>query len=151
MDWTRLTGDDDLARFLELVSDFHDSCLREIHIWGGAYVAAEDLGMFQPLGWDVSATVVVQRQDRSLPVVELWFGQVVGLGVSPVPPGYSHEITLATLVIRDGTFYWGTAGGWDPSHDPRPADFTWVAAYELRWRARPDWLGSALRYGSRND
>lgn len=146
MDWASLNDQADIAALMQLADDFHDACLRECHVWTGAYVDASGGYLVQPEDWDVSARVFLQC--RTVPAVELRFRKVINLHVAAVPPLHGHEIAAVTFLVRDGRFYWADVDGWNPGEAPSPLEFTWLVAHEAAWRIRGNWLGPELRYGS---
>jgi len=117
-----------------------------LHVWTGAFVEPEGLGMINPDSWDMGADLFIQAQRQSGNAFELRFLEVVRIQIVSVPPGFSHELAGATLVSHEGLFYWAESSGWDPAFHAGPSDITWIAARKLFWRFRPDWLGPTLRY-----
>lgn len=146
MNWASLNNQTDIEALMQLAENFHDACLRECHVWTGAYMDASGSYLIEPEDWDVSAKVLLQC--RTVPAVELLFRKVTNLHVGAVPPLHSHEIAATTFLLRDGKFYWADVEGWNPAETPCPMEFTWLVAHEAAWRLRDDWLGPSLRYGS---
>ena len=43
--WNKITSNQDIINFMELISGFHDSCIKELRYYSGAYVD-KDLSMY---------------------------------------------------------------------------------------------------------
>ena len=137
MSWKQVKTASDVEDVLTRFGGFHDSCLREIHLWTEHYVA-DNLSMSCPGHLDTHARLLFQRQFRNPSAIELVFHQVVGLCVVPSPENYDSIIFDASLTLKDGVFRW--TDGEDQG--------TWIAARELWWREASEWMGSELRYGA---
>jgi hypothetical protein len=140
--WQLLRNPTDIAQLMQLFGNFHDACIREIHIGTGHYVA-EDLRM--TVDWKTTVHVLVQRQFRRPSAIELRFEEVVGLRYSAPQPDCENIIFNAAFFIRDDTFYWADSSQWTPE-SAESAEDTWVAARKVSWREASDWLGPSLRY-----
>ncbi len=147
LDWQGVSTPHDLEGLLRVFGGFHDSCLREAHIWTETWVA-EDLSMGCPGHLDTSIRMLFQRQFRAPSAIELWFTEVVAFHLAPPPENYDSVISDAVLLKRDDLIYWADGGDWHPEH-PHRDENTWIAAKRLRWRDASDWLGDKLRYGPR--
>jgi hypothetical protein len=141
-DWNPVTSPADAQRLLELFGDFHDSCLREVHVWTEAYVS-EDLAMACPLHLDTRVRMLVHRQAASPSAIEMLFEQVLGFRLSPTPEDYAPIIFDATLEWRRDTVFWSDDSGQREASE----DATWVLAKRLSWRDASEWMGNQLRYG----
>jgi hypothetical protein len=141
MEWRRVVSEADVEELLSAFGGFHDSCLREVHLWTEQYVS-EDLSMTCPSHLDSHVRMLFQRQARPCCGLELMFHEVLGFRVAPSPENYDSTIFDATLTLTDGVFYWSDGFGATPDEDT-----TWVAAKELWWRDASEWMGPALRYG----
>ena len=60
--WNEITDENSLKEFMERVSFFHDSCIKEMHYLSGAYVN-ENLDMY-PVNDRGILRVIIQRQKR---------------------------------------------------------------------------------------
>ena len=58
--WNEITDENSLKEFMERVSFFHDSCIKEMHYLSGAYVN-ENLDMY-PVNDRRILRVIIQRQ-----------------------------------------------------------------------------------------
>jgi hypothetical protein len=95
---------------------------------------------------DTRIRLLVQRQCRAPSAIELFFEQVVTFHLQPSPENYDSIIFGASMLCRDGTFYWADAGGWTPNSSSRD-DASWIAAKKLSWRDVSEWTGPDLHYG----
>jgi hypothetical protein len=82
-EWQALDAQARIDELMGLFGNFHDSCVREIHIATGHCV---DSNLSMHLDWRTSVHLLVQRQYAETSAVELRFEEVVGLHVSQ-----SHE------------------------------------------------------------
>ena len=124
-----------------LLGNFHDSCVREVHVATGHFVE-EDLSM--RVDWRTTIHMLIQRQFRNPCAIELRFEEVVGLRMVPPEPDSEAIIFHATFFVRDGVYYWAEDGKWTPesTDDGR----TWVAARRVYWRDASEWIGPRRRY-----
>jgi hypothetical protein len=142
--WQTMRNPADVADLMSLCGHFHDACIREIHVATGHYVN-ENLSM--TVDWKTTIHVLVQRQSRLLPAIELRFEEVVGMRFAAPEPNYESIILDAAFFLRDGIFYWADSGFWTPES---AKENTWVAARKVSWRDASDWLGGDLRYQIRD-
>ena len=140
--WQQLTTLHDIETLMKLFHNFHDGCVREIHVATGYYVE-EDLAM--TVDWRTTVHMLVQRQFREPSAIELRFEEIIGLMVSPPPPDYEAIIRHAAFFLREGVIYWADGAEWTPELADRD-EYTWVAARRAFWRDASHWLGSDLRY-----
>jgi hypothetical protein len=133
---------------MDAFGGFHDGCLREMHVWTG-YSVGRNLSMDVPHEYELSARVLIQRQFESPSAIEMLFEQVVRINVVPPPENYDAIIYGATLLLRDGTFYWSPEEEWSPENVA--ASQTFLASNRVSWRDASDWMGSTLRYGPGTD
>jgi hypothetical protein len=144
MDWNEIKTQTDADALMQVFAGFHDSCIREAHLWTGYWVSS-DRSMLCHSDLHNSIRFLIQRQSSDLPAIELLFEQLIRLNVVPAPENYDSVIVAATLLVQDGTVFWSPEGDRrleEPSRD----EFTCVFAKKLRWRG-VDWLGETLRYG----
>ena len=81
-----------------LFGNFHDSCVREVHVVTGHFVE-EDLTM--RVDWRTTIHMLIQRQFRNPCAIELRFEEVVGLRM--VPPSArlrNHHLSRSVLCAR---------------------------------------------------
>ncbi len=145
MEWINVHSQADVDYLLDRFGGFHDSCLREMHVWTEHWVV-EDLAMAAPGHLDTHVRILFQRQFREPSAIEMLFSQVTRLNLVPSPENYDSIIFDATLLIRGDTIYWSDDAGWSPD-DPQCHRSTWIAAKQLCWRDASEWLGHRLRYG----
>ena len=144
-DWQELSSPEQIQTLMHLFGNFHDGCVREIHVATSHYVT-EDLSMH--FDAPLLVGILVQRQFPSPSAIELRFAEVVGLRFSPPAPNYDAIIRSAAFFLRDGIFYWAEDGSWTPE-SPGRDDYTWVAARRVWWRdaSRSVGPGVTLRPG----
>jgi len=123
---------------MRLLGDFHDACVREIHVATGHHVH-ESLAM--TVNWKATVHMLIQRQCRPLSAVELRFEEVVGLRFSPPLPDCEDIIHNAAFFVQDGIFYWADACAWTPESAD---ESTWVSARKVYWRDASEWMGASL-------
>src|SRR5690349_14591430 len=130
MEWHEVQHESDLTALMERFGEFHDGCLREVHIWTGTYVS-DELRMSCPADLDVKIRMLFQRQYRDPSAIELRFEQVTGFHLAPSPENYDSIIFDATLKLReDGTFLWSDC----PNLEEVDPNVTWVTGRALWWR-----------------
>ena len=130
--WTELKTGEDLAFFMRLVNGFHDSVLKELSYVSGAYVD-EDLNM-HPVDDKACLRVLIQRQDETLPALELEFSGLQELRLYPIDPAYTSEILDAALFLRDGLICFCDCGDIGPENFDDYRGIS-VRAKSLRWRS----------------
>ncbi len=145
--WTEVTDSDDVEVLLSTFGGFHDSCIKELHMWTGHFVDP-DLSMRTSGDLDCNVRILCQRQWENPSAVELWFEEVTELHVSPSPLNYDSIILEATLEVNNGSIYWADDGDWSPGGDGNEK-VTWIASRKLRWRDVSSWMGAAMRYGAK--
>jgi hypothetical protein len=140
--WQDLAMPAQIERLMSLFGNFHDACLREMHVVTGHYV---NPNLSMHVDWRTTVHMLVQRQYAELSAIELRFEEVVALHVCPPPPDSSANILSAALFLRDGVLYWADNSDWTPE-SPELGDVTWVAARKASWRDAGEWLGPNFRY-----
>lgn len=145
--WLSLVQPAELDDLMHRFGNFHDSCVREIHVATGHYVN-QDLRM--TVDWRTNVRMLVQRQFRNPSAIELNFDDVISLHLSPPPPNCESIIFNAALFVRDGVYYWAENSLWKPER-ACDGETTWIAARNAYWRDASDWLGPRLRYLSPGD
>ncbi len=138
MRWDEIKTQADADALLNIFGVFHDSCIREAHLWTGYWVSRE-LKMRCPWGLDNNIRLLIQRQSDTLSAIELFFASVTRFNLVPSPENNDSIIYAATLLVQGDTIFWSPVGDWRPER-PNRDEFTWVSARELRWR-EVDWLG----------
>lgn len=140
--WLSLAEPAELDDLMHRFGNFHDSCLREIHVATGHYV---DEDLLMTVDWRTNVRMLVQRQFRNPSVIELKFDGVIAMHLSPPPPNCDSIIFDAAFFVRDGIYYWAESSLWKPD-GTRDGKTTWIAARHAYWRDASDWLGPRLRY-----
>lgn len=143
--WHEIKTENDIADFMNKVCCFHDSCVKEMKYLSGAYVG-EELSM-HPINDRRILKVIIQRQFDDIPMLEMEFGGLKYLRLSPNSEEYTCEILDSTMLLKDGCIYWCDAciseadlGGYDG---------TVICASKLRWRAVDNCMGQAEFYTAR--
>lgn len=129
--WSYINDNDGLQMFMHDFSYFHDSCIKEMHYVSGAYVD-DELAM-HPINDQRSLRVIIQRQSRNMPVVELLFEGLKYLKLFPLDPAYTCEILDSTMILRSDRIYWCDMGGLSEA-DLDGYNGTVICASRLRWR-----------------
>jgi hypothetical protein len=145
MAWDKIESKADIDKLFDAFGGFHDSCLREAHVWTEHYVS-DDFSMACNGRLDTHIRMLFQRQEAGTSAVELLFDEVVRFNLAPSPENYESIIFDATLLSRDDVIYWAEASGWSPDTTDRDS-VTWVAAKRMSWRDASQWMGSHLKYG----
>lgn len=146
-DWMEIKSQEDANGLMKIFGGFHDSCIREAHIWTEHYVG-KDLSMGIGVGLDTRARFLFQRQYTNPSAIELLFEEVIRFSLNPSPENYDSIIYGATLIIKDGVIYWCDSADWNVT-DKDDEDVTWISARKLSWRRSDHWMGDELRYGPR--
>lgn len=143
MDWKEINSENDIDDLFTTFGGFHDGVLREMHLWNDYYVD-EDLSMNSGDGM-LNAKVLFQRQWEKPSAIEMLFLGIYKINIISTPPNYWYMIFDATLIYKDGLYYWAEVGDWDIGDN----SVTWISSKNIRWRSVDGWLGSKLRYGTR--
>ena len=144
--WKRIDTDVELRSFLDFVSCFHDSCIKEMHDMSGAYVD-ENYSMY-PINDCRMLRVIVQRQYEQSSVIEMEFAGLKSLQLTPSDERYTCEIHDSTMMLKDGCVYW--CEGSKITDVDTTDESTYICASQLRWRElnSPNCLGSNPIYKS---
>jgi len=140
--WRELNDESGIAALMDTFGNFHDGCIREIHVATSHYV---DSKLWMHVDWPTTVHLLVQRQFHDPSAIELRFEEVVALRLCPPSPDCESIISDAACVWRDGILYWAENSRWTPDHPGSP-ECTWVAARRAWWRDASGWLGPDLRY-----
>lgn len=143
--WNEIESCEDLFKFLDIVSFFHDSCIKEIKYLSGAYVD-NDLSMY-PINDSRILSIVIQRQFENIHTIEMRFEKLKFLKLYPVDDSYTCEIHDATLIWKDECIWWCDCGGLSEADI---ADYTGtvICASKLRWRSIENRMGRKAFYHS---
>lgn len=143
--WNEIESREDLFEFLDIVSFFHDSCIKEMKYLSGAYVD-NDLSMY-PINDNRILSVVIQRQFENIHTIEMRFEKLKFLKLYPVDDSYTCEIHDATLIWKDECIWWCDCGGLSES-DIADYKGTIICASKLRWRSIDNCIGKKTFYSS---
>lgn len=141
--WNEIKTLDDLQHFMNEVSYFHDSCIKELKYISGAYVN-EDLAM-HPVNDRRILKVVIQRQFNYLAAIEMEFTGLKHLNLRPTNDEYTCEIIGATMLLVDGEIYWCDHEDFQ-ENELVNFDGTLICASKLRWRHIENGLGAKEFY-----
>ena len=147
MSWKPILSPNDAEELMRLFGDFHDGCIREMHLQTGHWVSPE-LSMACTGALDTVLRILIQRQFRNPSAIEMLFEQVTRLNLVPSPENYDSIIFEATLIQHNGEWLWSPEQDWSPSDTERD-QYSWVSARKLSWRDASQWMGRELRYGPR--
>ena len=143
--WKDICTDDQLHLFLNRFRFFHDSCLKELKYQSGAYVNS-DLSMY-PINNCRTLSVIIQRQDAEIPMVELQFEGLKYLNLFPVDESFTCEILASTMFFKDGLVYWCDHRDF-PEIKLEQLEGIVVCASGLRWRVIDNHMGATDFYHS---
>jgi len=110
---------------------FHDSCIKEIKYLSGAYVNSA-LSMY-PINDCRTLNMIIQRQFKDYPVIELEFTGLKFLRLIPVSDQFTCEILEATMTYKDGYFFWYDFSELS-DEDLEKYEGTVICAAQVRWR-----------------
>ena len=138
--WREITDEDVIQELMTVFGNFHEGCIREIHIATGHSVA-QDLSMH--CDWRMTVHMLVQRQRRDPSAIEMRFEEVADFRLSPPPRDFVSVIFQAAFVLHEGVFYWSEDGNWSlGARQGVPV----IAARKVWWRDASEWMGAELRY-----
>lgn len=140
--WNKITSNQDIINFMELISGFHDSCIKELRYYSGAYVN-KDLSMY-PVNYYNSVRMIIQRQFDSLSMVELEFNDVECLRITPINKDYTCEILDVSLFIIENKIYWCDERISEDEIDSYKG--TMICASQLQWREIINCMGASEFY-----
>ena len=103
-DWEEIKDNKDIETLLQLYGDFHDGCLREIHVVTRESV---DRGLSMSFDGSLTATLLFQRQYKNPTVIELRFDNVGQLNFKPPGPDYDSVIDGVTFKKVEHLFLLG--------------------------------------------
>ena len=106
------------SAFMVVFGHFHDSCIREAHLWTGHWVSPT-LSMACSGDLDTRIRFLIQRQFKNPSAIELQFEEVTRFNLVPTPENYDSIIYSATLLVQDKIIFWSLDAGWDPSSRKR--------------------------------
>lgn len=141
--WNEITDQDTLKNFMERMSFFHDSCIKELKYLAGAYID-EKLSMY-PVNDCRILKVIVQRQFEEDSMIEMEFQGLKYLKLFPADEEYTCEILDSTMIFKDDCIYWCDCGGMSEK-DFDEYKGTLICASKFRWRAINGFMGKADFY-----
>lgn len=143
--WHDICSEQDIADLMELVYDFHDSCIKEVKYVSGAYVN-HDLDM-HPVNDLRILKMIIQRQFNNPSVIEFEFSGLKYFHLMPYDERYTCEIQDVTMLWKDDCVFWCDCGGLTEGELERFSG-TVVCAEKARWRAVNEYLGEKEVYKS---
>ena len=137
-DWKEIKEDKDIETLLQSYGDFHDGCLREVHI-----VTKESVDSKLSMSFDgrLTATLLFQRQYKNPTVIELKFEDLGQFNFNPPAPNYNSVIYDATFKKIGDLFYWADDKNWQLGDN----DAVWISGARVYWRERPELIGQVNR------
>lgn len=143
--WNEINTEDDLVGFMDKVCYFHDSCIKEMKYFSGAYVN-EKLEMY-PINNRRILRVVLQRQFDDISMIEMEFEGLKYLNLVPNDEQYTCEILDSTMILKNDCIYWCDCGGLSEA-DLDNYGGTMICASKFRWRAIEKCMGQKEFYVS---
>lgn len=136
--WQQIHDNKDLELFMNHINSFHDSCIKEIRYFSGAYVDA-DLSMY-PINDRRLLNVVIQRQSLCNSMIEMEFWGLKYLKLCPTDADFTCEIHDSTMLFDKGCIYWCDCGGLSKV-TLNNYNGTIICAMGLRWRPIDNCMG----------
>ena len=136
--WNEINNENDLKNFMDMIYEFHDSCMKELKYISGAYVN-ENLSM-KPINDKRVLNIIFQRQINNPSVIEMEFIGLIRLDLHPLDENYTCEIHDATMILKDNCIYWCDCGGLS-ENDLDNYEGTLICASKVRWRAADEYIG----------
>ncbi len=130
--WIELNTDERIAELMTAFGNFHDACVREIHVESGHSV---DRNLRMETDWRTTVHMLVQRQAPAPSAIEMRFEEVVTLQVVPAEPDCASIIFRATCTLTNGALCWADDRGGCR-----------IEARRAWWRDASKWMGRDLRY-----
>ncbi|MBQ3519727.1 MAG: hypothetical protein IJA31_10460 [Clostridia bacterium] len=141
--WHEILTQEDIESFMKRMLHFHDSCIKEMRYVSGASVG-ENLGMF-PVNDRRELRMIIQRQFAEDSAIEMVFGGLKHMKLTPLDEEYTCEILGASMGIKDGFLYWCNEE--DPSVCSADDDCAiLIYAKTLQWRTLENAMGDADFY-----
>lgn len=146
MNYKYIENDDDIKELMNHFNFFHDSCIKEIKYESGSYVDRH--GAMYPFADKKCAAIFFQSQSAVYRVIELRFEGLIHLNLLPRKENYDNIIFEASLIKREGVYYWSEWRGFSPDDD-NDTFGTWLSAEKVSWKSLPDtFLGSDEFYAA---
>ncbi len=130
--WNEIINENDLKSFMNKMCGFHDSCITEMRYVSGAYVD-EKLSM-HPINDKRILSVIISRQFKDMPTIELQFSGLKYLKLYPLTEEYTCEIVDSAMFFKDDCIYWCDCGD-VTENDFNEYEGTLICATKLCWRA----------------
>ena len=141
--WYEVKQQSDLAYFMDIMYGFHDSCIKEMKYFSGAYVD-DQLGMY-PINNVRVLRMIIQRQFKDIPMIEMEFSGLKYLYLVPNDENYTCEILDATMLLKENCIYWCDCGGLSEA-DLEDYGGTVICATKFRWRVLDKQMGKDELY-----
>ena len=143
--WNEIKNEYDLKNFMDMIYEFHDSCMKELKYISGAY--SKDSKMY-PINDKRILNVIFQGiwgKSINFSVIEMEFIGLIRLDLHPLDENYTCEIHDATMILKDDCIYWCDCGGLS-ENDLDNYEGTLICASKVRWRAADEHIGSKEVY-----
>ena len=136
--WTEIKKQSDIDKLMDLYGNFHDSCLHDIYISTREFIDEKYAMHFDN---KLTALLLFQRQFKQNTVLELKFENIDYFNFNPFDNGEYAVILDATLITKNGLFYWADFSGWEIGNN----EAIWISGKKLFWRLRPELIGNIKR------
>jgi hypothetical protein len=144
MTWKIINDEDSANELLSTFGYFHDSCIKEAHLWTRHWVSKELSMACDEL--DTSIKFLIQRQFKNPSCIELLFEEVSRINIIPSPKNYFSIIYTAKIGIENNEIFWSI----DTDESPKNLDpklDSWITSKKLKWRVADEFLGEKMQYG----
>ena len=144
--WKTINNESELKDFMQLMCNFHDSCIKEMRYLSGAYVQ-ENLSMY-PYNNERALKVIIQRQERNPCSIEMEFTGLLKMNLFlEDSDDYTCEIIGATMIFARDRIYW--CDDTDLSEaDMERYKGTLICSKSVRWRETDKYIGKEEVYVS---
>ncbi len=135
--WNQIRNENDIQEFMNTHYCFHDSCIKELKYLSGAYI--KDKWM-HPINDKRILRIIIHGQYDEHSVIEMEFGGLKRLNLSPDDEKYSCDIFGVTMLMKDDLIYWCDDDNLtiDNIDDYRG---TLICASVLKWRYVDEYIG----------
>lgn len=134
---------DDIKVLMDSFAYFHDSCIKELKYYSGAYVSLDR--SINPFNSIRDVSVIFQSQCAKIPTIELNFKHIQEIHLRPKSENCDAIIYCPTIFIYKNLIYWCE---YDDFSIDKSAMFdgTWLSAEKLTWREVNNGLGNKEQY-----
>lgn len=136
--WQTIECMQDMQEFMEVVGNFHDSCIKEIKYSSGAYV--HEGYRMHAINDKRVLDMILQFQHHNVPALVLEFIGLKELCLRPNNDKYTSEILEASMFFYGGLIYW-CDDAVESVSEISTFTGTVVCAQRCRWRIIPNCFG----------